>query len=362
MPAAIPPPTDVQREARKLGDVLSRGDLRDAFEAAGAFGLLGAHLPGDRGGSEASGGTVAEMWEGAGETGPAGRLFAMAAHSLAVATPIALHGGETLRAEVLPGLLDGTRIGAHAASEAEAGSDAMAMTTSATPDGDGYRLSGSKLWVSNGAEADVFVVLAKTPDGAPLGCVVDRSAEGLNVGEAMDKMGLDGASLTSVYLEEVAVPASHLLGDGRHVFHTAMRYERALIMAPQVGAMRRQLERGLKHARTRRQFGRPIGKNQLVAARVVDMYERYILARGLLRDTASALVDETLDAARACLAKLRLSEWALAQHLDAIRLHGGTGYLEETGLPGHLRDGVGGVLYSGTSDLQRVIIAAHLGL
>lgn len=338
--------------------------LRAAFAIAGEFGLLGAHLGTDAdadANTNLDGRALAEMWEGAGESGSAGVLFSMAAHAFAVAAPIAKHAAPALRERVLPGLLAGTTIGAHAASEAEAGSDAMAMTTHAEAEGAGFRLSGSKLWVSNGADADVFIVFART-GGETTAFVVERDAPGLTVGQPMEKMGLAGASLTSLYLDGCPVAADAVLGRGGLVFQTAMLFERTLILAPQVGAMRAQLERALRHARTRRQFGRPIGKNQLVAARVVDMYERYVLARGLLRESASALLEGEITAPLACLTKLRLSEWALEQHLDAIRIHGGTGYLEETGLPASLADGVGGVLYSGTSDLQRVIIAAHLGL
>ena len=357
---ALPPRSEVQTAARAMGQHLDEGELRDAFRLAGEFGLLGAHLPAASGGGGLEGDALAETWEGAGEgCEDAGRLFAMAAHALAVVAPLAHHGEAGAR--YLPGLIEGSLIGAHAASEAEAGSDVMSMKTRAEPDGGGFRISGEKLWVSNGAEADVFIVFARVGD-EPTGFVLERGSPGLEVGAPMDKMGLAGASLTTLYLDAAPVARAQIVGPAGAVFDTAMRYERALILAPQVGAMRRQLERAAKHARGRRQFGRPIGKNQLVAARVVDMYERYALARLLLRDSARALVAGTLSAPAACLTKLRLGEWALEQHLDAVRVHGGTGYVRETGLPASVADGVGGVLYSGTSDMMRVIIAAHLGL
>ena len=353
---ALPERGPVQREAAKLGATLADRSLRDAAREVGAFGLFDPE--------ELSGPELAQAWEGLGETADAGLCFALGAHALAVVAPIAAHATDELRARLLEPLRRGARLGAHAASEAEAGSDTMAMAATATPEAGGYRLSGSKLWVTNGADADVFVVFARAPEGVT-GFVVERGAEGLTVGAPMEKMGLARASLTSLYLEGCRAEASAILGEpggGAKVFHTAMLHERALILGPAVGVMRAQLERALKHARTRRQFGRPIGKNQLVAARVVEMYERYVLARMLLERAATALADGAIGAPLACLTKLRLSEWALEQHLDAIRLHGGTGYLEETGLPAHLRDAVGGVLYSGTSDMQRVILAAHLGL
>jgi len=358
---ALPRPTEEQREARKLGARLPGLSTRAAFAEAGEFGLLGATLPDSGIGGEA----LARIWEGVGETcTDAGLLFAFGAHCHAVMTPLRAHGSELARERYLRDLASGARIGAHAASEAAAGSDAMAMEARAERDGDGWRLSGSKLWVTNGADADLYLVFAKAEEGVT-GFLVERDTEGLRAGEPMAKAGLRGASLTSLYLEDVRVSEAMRVGEpgrGSAVFHTAMLHERALILAPQVGAMRRVLERATKHARSRKQFGRAIGKNQLVASRVVEMYRRYILARGLLGDAASQLRAGTIDAAFACLVKLQLSEWALEQHLDAVRTFGGSGYLQELGFEEGVRDALGGVLYSGTSDMQRVIIAAHLGL
>lgn len=383
MPSPLPEPSETQRAAARLGGALPArlpeepgaraAAVRQAFEKCGGFGLFRATLGIAQEGGEPQGGAqVAELWEGLGhacENG--GLLFGLGAHALAVAHPVRAHGSDALRARVLEGLLEGTRIGAHAASEAGAGSDAMAITTRAVRDtggAGGFRISGTKQFVTNGAEADVFVVLAQAEEAGralgPTALVVERR-DGLTVGAPMAKMGLDGASLTSVYLDDVHVPDDAVLGgvgQGAAVFASAMLWERTLILAPQVGAMRRQVERGIAFARSRRQFGKPIGKHQLVAARVVDLYERYVLARGLVRESAEELLRGTITPARACLTKLKLSEWALETHLDAVRLHGGGAYLEETGLEAQLRDAVGGVLYSGTSDMQRVIIAAHLGL
>ena len=331
MVAALPPRSEIQRASAEFGRALGTGSLRESFAQAGDFGLLRAHLD-----PELDGVALADIWEGAGETGPAGVLFAMAAHAFAMASPVAAHGSDEVRSSILPKLLDGTLVGAHAASEAGAGSDTMAMQTRAERDGADWRLSGSKLWVSNGADADLFVVFAQVEGEGPAAFLVEGGAAGLEIGAPMEKMGLEGSTLTSLYLDAVRVASDRMLEGGSLVFHTAMLHERALIFAPQVGAMRAQLERSLKHARTRRQFGRPIGKNQLVAARVVDMFERYILGRGLLRDTATALAGGSLTAPMACLTKLRLSEWALEQHLDAIRIHGGSGFVRDTGLPAAL--------------------------
>lgn len=363
--STLPEPSEIERSARRAGAAIAGHDLRAAFRTAAELGLIRAGIARERGGIEASGIEIAETWEGLGHgCADHGKLFALAAHALAVAHPIHAHGSERVTREILPRLIAGTAIGAHAASEAGAGSDAMAIAARAERAGRGFRLSGTKQFVTNGADADVFVVLARADEG-PSAFVVERGATGLSIGAPIEKMGLDGASLVSIYLDGCEVAGDAILGApgaGSQVFGTAMLWERTLICAPQVGAIRRQLERGIEHARARRQFGRPIGKNQLVAARVVEIFERYVLARLLLRDAATRLVAGTLSPAIACLTKLKLSEWALEAHLEAVRLHGGTGYLAEAGLEAQLRDAVGGVLYSGTSDMQRVILAAYLGL
>lgn len=363
--STLPEPSEIERSARRAGAAIAGHDLRAAFRTAAELGLFRAGIARERGGIEASGIEIAETWEGLGHgCTDHGKLFALAAHALAVAHPIAAHAGERVAREILPRLLDGSAIGAHAASEAGAGSDAMAIEARAERDGDRWRISGTKLFVTNGREADVYLVIARAAEG-PSAFVIERDREGLTIGEPIAKMGLASASLVSVYLEGCTVPDDAILagpGRGAQVFGTAMLWERTLICAPQVGAIRRQLERGIEHARSRRQFGRAIGKNQLVAARIVELYERYVLARMLLRESAAALVAGTLSAAQACLTKLKLSEWALEAHLEALRLHGGSGYLSEAGIEAQVRDAIGGVLYSGTSDMQRVILAAHLGL
>lgn len=369
MPSPLPPRSDMQRSAAALGASMEGMPLRDALRAAGEFGLLRSFLPASLGGLELAGDELADAWEGVGqECSRGGLLFALGAHALAVVAPVAHAASEEVRAELLPKLMRGELLGAHAASEAGAGSDTMAMEARATRDASGFRISGSKLWVTNGADADVFVVFAALEEeGARevTAFLVPRTAQGLSVGAPMDKIGLEDASLTSLYLDEVLVEAPFVLGGvggGGKVFGSAMRYERTLILAPQVGAMRTQLERSVAHARSRKQFGRSIGKNQLVAGRIVDMYQRYITARACLREACTELMAGTLDPARACLTKLHLSEAALAQHLDAMRTLGGTGLLAESGVPAQIQHALGGLLYSGTSDMQRVIIAAHLGL
>jgi alkylation response protein AidB-like acyl-CoA dehydrogenase len=195
--------------------------------------------------------------------------------------------------------------------------------------------------------------------------LVDKGTPGLRVSAPFAKMGLGTSPMSEVILEGCRVPAERRLGregQGHAVFNHSMGWERSCILASQLGAMEHQLERTLRYAREREQFGRPIGDFQLVASRLVDMRVRLETSRLLLYRTAwrhAAGEDIALDAA---MVKLHLSESAVESALDAVQVHGGYGYMREFGVEQELRDAVGGTLYSGTSEIQRLLIARAMGL
>jgi alkylation response protein AidB-like acyl-CoA dehydrogenase len=179
------------------------------------------------------------------------------------------------------------------------------------------------------------------------------------------KLGLDGSMLSSVALRDVAVPRDRMLGakdGGRDVFTCAMAWERLFILAPLLGAMKRQTQRAVEYARERRVSGRPISKLQMVSARIADMYVRYLTVRAFLRENALLRDSDELTTARVSAAKLMLAESGVLQHLDALRIHGGYGYMAEAGIESELRGSIGGLIYSGTAEIQRVMIAHELGL
>jgi len=230
-------------------------------------------------------------------------------------------------------------------------------------------LAGQKNFVTNGAEADVFLVYASTnPKLGYLGLsafVVDRDTPGLEVGQPMAKTGLGSASLTPVYLDGCRVPAANVLGkegQGGVMFASSMRAERSGLFAAYLGAMARQLDETIAYARERRQFGRPIGKHQAVSHRIVDMKLRLDAAR-LLVYRACWTLDRGGDAdLEVSLAKLAVSEWAVQSGLDAIQVHGGAGVVSETGVDRGLLDALPSMIFSGTNDIQREVVAARLGL
>jgi len=342
----------------------------ERWRAAGEFGLLGLPVPPTYGGLGLDALTTARVTEAFGYgCEDTGFVFSALAHLFACVMPLLEHGTEEQRQAFLPRLCSGEAVGANAISEPEAGSDVLALKTRAVRDGDDYVLTGTKSYVSNGPIADVLLVYGVTnPAHGFLGLsafLVEKGTPGLTVGPPFEKMGLDTSPIAPVYLEECRVPARQRLGAegrGAAIFRGSMQWERACLFAAYVGVMQRQLERTVDFARQRRQFGKPIGKNQAVSHRVVDMKLRLESARLMLYRACWLMArgqDATMEVS---LAKLAVSEAAVQSGLDAVQIHGGMGYLAEVGIERMLRDAIPSTLFSGTSELQRDIIANRLGL
>ena len=343
---------------------------RDAWRRCAEFGVLGMPIPEQFGGLGLGLTALLAVMEGLGYgTRDQGLLFSLNAHLWTNSIPILLYGTEAQRTALLPRLCDGSVIGANAASEPDAGSDIFSMRTRAVRDGDTYVLTGTKMFVTNAPVADLFVTYA-TIDPALgamgiTGFIVERDTPGLSISRELHKMGLRTSPMAEVIFDGCRVPAANRLGRegrGAEVFECSMEWERGCILASCLGVMRRQLEECVRHARERKQFGRPIGKNQSVANRIVDMRVRLETCRplvyriGLLKDAGKPAVLE------AAMAKLHVSQCFVQSSLDAVQVFGGYGYMTEQQIERDLRDAVGSGLYSGTSEIQRNIIARALGL
>lgn len=342
----------------------------DGWRKCAGMGIHGLPFPAAYGGADADIVTTMVAMEALGcGCRDSGLIFAINAQMWAVQMPILEFGTEAQKSRFLPGLIAGRLIGAHGMSEPGSGSDSSSLATTAVRRGDRWILNGTKTFVTNAPLADVFVVFATTNPGSGFmgvtGFVIEKNAPGLRLSQPIEKMGLKTSPMSEVILEDCEVPLDALLGregGGANVFKTSMAWERGCLLASYVGAMERQLETCVAYAKARRQFGRPIGKFQSVANRLVDMKVRMETSRLILYRVGwlkSRGEDAIMDAA---IAKLHLSESWVQSCLDAIQIHGGYGYMTEFELERDLRDAIGGRLYSGTSEIQRNVIAAQLGL
>lgn len=358
------------RERLARPSAAAKGFDRQRWRLCGDFGLLGLCAPATHGGLGLDALSTASAMEAFGRgCDDFGLVFSAAAHLFACVCPIVHHGAPELQGRYLRDLCRGDLVGANAISEPGAGSDVSSLATRAVRDGDAYVLDGVKTYVTNGPAADLYIVYATTaPEDGMFGTsafAVGRDTPGLVASAPYDKHGLASAPLGSIQLEGCRVPASRCIGGegmGRAVFATSMLWERSCLFAGYLGAMERQLERAVEHARARKQFGRPIASFQAVSHRIVDMKLRLESARLLVYRACWALDrggDATLDVA---LAKLAVSEAAVQSALDSIRVHGGAGVLAEAGVGQALWEAVPSLIFSGTSDIQRELIARKLGM
>ncbi len=342
---------------------------RDRWRRAAAFGVQALTIPTEHGGADASGVEAMLTFEGLGlGSDDQGAVFALASQVFPTQMTLARFGDADQRARWLPGLCDGSLVAAFAMSEPAAGSDTSAITTTATPLGDGaYRLDGTKCWVTLGPVCDLVVVFASTdPDAGRWGqtaFVVDVRSPGIECTDAVAKMGLRSCPFGTIRFDGCLVPGDHVLGEpgaGGSIFTAAVEIERAFLYASQLGAVERVLGRTIERARSRTQFGQPIGAFQAVSHRIVEMKLRHEASRLLLYAAAARHDRGEPVAVAAALAKLFASETAVDSTLDALRTHGAEGYTEECGVERDLRDAIGGLAYSGTSDIQRNIVARLL--
>jgi len=299
----------------------------------------------------------------------AGLSFSAATHLASTLLPVARFCSSPLRERLLPDLVAGRLIGAHAISEPEAGSDALAMTTSASRQGDRWTLSGHKAYVSNGSIADHVVVYAATgasdgPDRLSA-FLVPTATDGVHVRANIPKMGLRTSPLNEIVLDGVSVPDENLLGragSGFFVLSYVMAHEILAVAAINVGEMRRRVDECCERARTRRQFGRPVGSFQAVSHPIVDMQLQVDTSRLWLERTAARLSrgEDTLYDVAAI--KIIVSEANVTTARTAVQVFGGEGYLTGTGIERGVRDALAGTIYSGTSEIQRNRLATLLGL
>jgi alkylation response protein AidB-like acyl-CoA dehydrogenase len=343
---------------------------REEWQACAKFGILGLPIPPELGGAGSDTLTTALVMEALGYgCQDNGLLFSLNAQMWSVQLPLVIFGSPEQQQAYLPRMVSGDIIGGHAMTEPETGSDALHVRSRAERRGDDYVLNGAKQFITNAPVADVLLVYASVKDRPGLAglsaFLVDAGTPGLAISSGFEKMGLRTSPMGEIALTDCVVAASSRLGPegaGMAIFNSSMEWERSCLFASAVGAMRRQLDACVAYARSREQFGQPIGKFQSVSNKLADMYVRLEAARLLIYRVAWLKQQGKSAAAEAAAAKLFTSESWISSSQDAIQTHGAWGYLKDSGIERDLRDAVASTIYSGTSEIQRVILARMLGL
>lgn len=341
------------------------------------FGIFTLPIPVKYGGLEENILDIVALMEGIGSESPdTGILFSLNVHVWACEVPILYFGSETQKTELLPGLMSGAAIGAHAISEPGAGSDAWNLETTYEKTSEGYLLNGTKNFVTNGPVADIFLIYARDrrdqSDQADqagkslkkIACfIVKKDTPGFTIGKPLEKMGLQNSPLSAVYLNDCEIPAGNLLGQigqGANIFNLTMEYERTFLFSFQIGLMEKQLKDCVKYAKTREQFKNKIIQYQSVSNRLADMKVRLEISRLLMYKVAHEKMQNKNVYLDSSIAKLYISESLVQNSMAAMEIFGGYGYMKEYGLEEQLRDAMAGKFYSGTADIQRNIIAGFL--
>jgi alkylation response protein AidB-like acyl-CoA dehydrogenase len=359
----------------RLGHNLADRDRGGVFDLegwrqCGAIGIQGLAVPKDYGGRGLDPLTTVGALERLGYAcRDNGLVFSLNAHMWTACAPLVSFGTEAQKRKYLPGLCGGELIGGNAMTEPGSGSDAYGMRTTAAKKDGRYILNGSKIFITNGSVADILIALAVTdPAKGAAGIsafIVEKAFKGFSVVREQEKMGLRTSPMAELCFENCEVPEENLLGKegaGSSLFTLSMTWERGCILASAVGSMQRLLETCIRYAKRRQQFGQPIGKFQLVGSKVVDMKLRLETARGLLYQGAYQRSSGRTAVLESALAKLHISECWVKCCEDAMQIHGGYGYMTEFEIERELRDALASRIYSGTSEVQRNLIASLLGL
>ena len=339
---------------------------RDLWPRLGALGLLGITVEEEEGGSGLGYLEHAVAMEEVSRASASVGL-SYGAHSNLCVNQIRLNGSPSQRRRYLPKLISGAHVGALAMSEPGAGSDVVGMRTRAEKKGERYILNGSKMWITNGPDAEVLVVYAKTdPDAGSRGItafLVEQGMPGFSTAQKLDKLGMRGSNTCELVFEDCEVPAENVLGaigDGVRVLMSGLDYERAVLAAGPLGIMRACMDIVLPYVHQRSQFGRPIGTFQLMQGKLADMYTAMNAARAYVYAVARACDRGETSRKDAAGAILFAAEKATWMALEAIQALGGNGYVNEFGTGRLLRDAKLYEIGAGTSEIRRMLIGREL--
>ena len=334
------------------------------------FGIQGLPMPEKYGGLGRDILTCIAAMEGLGYAcRDSGLLFSINSHIWTCESPILKFGTDKQKDKYLPGLINGSMIGGHAMTEPDSGSDAFRMNCKAVKKGDRYFINGTKMFISNAPIADVLLVFAITDAKRGFAgisaFIVEKGFPGFSVGKPLEMMGLKTCPMGEVILDDCEVPEGNRLGkegSGAAIFNSEMEWERSCLFATHVGAMEKDLEECINYAKVRNQFGKPIGKYQAISHKIADMRVRLELSRLVLYKVAWLKSQGKRVPVESAISKLFISESYVENCMEALQIHGAYGYSKELDLEKNLRDSIAGKIYSGTSEIQKNIIATFLGL
>ncbi|MGH9412292.1 MAG: acyl-CoA dehydrogenase family protein [Terriglobales bacterium] len=358
-----------ERELRVPRQPISGSEAwRARWRLCATFGVQSLNIPAAYGGLGLDARSAVHVMEGLGRgSDDNGLLMALGAQIWSVHVPLLAFASEAQKSKWLPSLAQGSAIAAFALTEAESGSDAFHVHTRATSEGGGFRLQGSKVYITNAPVADLFLLFATTdPAAGYFGLtvfLVERTRSGLAVGPPLHKMGLETSPMAEVCCDGVWVPFDAIVGDlgggGAILAHT-LEWERGCLLAPALGTIDRLLETTTAFTRARKQFGRPVIEFEAVGQLLAEMRLRLDLAR-LLAYRFAWLKDQHVPAAtEASMVKLYLSESLRRASELAVHLHGAAGYMRELEFERTWRDAMASSLYSGTTEMQYNLIADSL--
>ncbi|MBF8221215.1 isovaleryl-CoA dehydrogenase [Halomonas sp. 328] len=338
----------------------------DLWRKFGDMGLLGITVPDEDGGSGM--GYLAHciaMEEISRASASVGLSYG--AHSNLCVNQIKLNGSAEQKARYLPGLISGEHVGALAMSEPGAGSDVVSMKLRARQEGDKYILNGNKMWITNGPDADVLVVYAKTdPDAGSKGItafIIEKGFKGFSTAQKLDKLGMRGSNTCELVFQDCEVPAENVLGEvnkGVRVLMSGLDFERTVLAAGPIGIMQAAMDIVVPYLHERKQFGQAIGEFQLVQGKVADMYTTLNACRAYLYAVAAACDRGQTSRKDAAGVILYCAEKATQVALDAIQLLGGNGYINEYPTGRLLRDAKLYEIGAGTSEIRRMLIGREL--
>lgn len=339
----------------------------DLWQKLGEMGLLGITVEEEYGGAGL--GYLAHvlvMEEISRASAAVGLSFG--AHSNLCVNQISRNGSEDQKKRYLPALVSGEHVGALAMSEHNAGSDVVSLQLGAERDGDEYILSGNKMWITNGPDADVYVVYARTdqssePAQGITAFIVERNFAGFSRSPKLDKLGMRGSNTCELVFQDCRVPANNILGDknkGVSVLMSGLDFERVVLAAGPVGIMQACMDVVTPYIHDRKQFGEPIGRFQLVQGKIADMYARMNACRSYLYAVAAACDRGETTRKDAAAVILYCSENATQMSLDAIQLLGANGYINDYPTGRLLRDAKLYEIGAGTSEIRRMLIGREL--